>query len=140
MESSPSAGDLCRPPPSPHHGPSPPAAVQIFSSLVAVAVRRPRHGGAGPGGRRAGRAPAAGSALQPAGQHANCLLVWGRAGLGWAGLGWAGAAPGPGTRHQLQSGSRRQGASTERRLETVSPSDQCPPLTWHHRCSEQDNQ
>ena len=117
MESSPCAGDLCRPPPlPPTMGPA--HQQQCKFSPACWRWRCGGRGTVGPG--RAGGGP--GGPQQRArrsSQRANMRIVsLCGAGLGWAGLGWAGAAPGPGTRHQLQSGSRRQGASTERRLET----------------------
>ena len=120
MESSPCAGDLCRPPPSPPPWAQPTSSSANFLQLAGGggAVAAARWGRAGRAAGRAGPSSGLGApASGPTCELSPCVGQ-GWAGLGWAGLGWAGAAPGPGTRHQLQSGSRRQGASTERRLET----------------------
>ena len=148
MESSPSAGDLCRPPPlPPTMGPA--HQQQCKFSPAWWRWRCGGRGTVGPG--RAGGGP--GGPQQRArrsSQRANMRIVslcgagLGWAGLGWAGLGWAGlgwgrtragdTAPAP---EWLQTSGGEHRAETG---DTVSPSDQCPPHTWHHRCSEQDNQ
>ena len=105
MESSPSAGDLCRPPPSPPPWAQPTSSSANFLQLgggggAAAAARWGR------AGRAAGRAgPSSGLGAPASGPTCELSPCVGQgwAGLGWAGLGWAGLGPHQGRGHGTSS-------------------------------------